>query len=236
MKIDQEECSGCKLCTKVCTVGAIFMNKNKKAFVNLEQCVECGVCKRIEICPTDAIFEEELSWPRSIRRQYSDPTGTFVETGVDGRGTEEMKTNEITNRYLLGEVGIVMDVGRPNVGTTFKDLETIASTLTKNGIEFEKGNPLIGLMENPKTGKFKPDILKERVLSAILEFKVPISKLIETINIFNSIGEKIDTVFSVGAISVTENNQAIDCKNLLEKNGLKVKPNGKVNLGLGRPD
>ena len=61
MKVDQEACSGCKLCTKVCTVGAISMNEDKNAFINLDLCVECGVCKRIEICPTDAIIEEELA-------------------------------------------------------------------------------------------------------------------------------------------------------------------------------
>lgn len=236
MKIEQEKCSGCKLCTKVCTVGAISMNDEKKAFIDLDQCVECGVCMRIEICPTDAIIEEELSWLRSIRRQYSDPTGVFVETGVDGRGTEEMKTNEITHRYLPGEVGIVLDIGRPNVGTSFKDVETIASTLTKIGIEFERGNPVIGLMEDPKIGKFKTEIRNERVLSAILEFKVPISNLLDTLNILDEVGGKIQTVFSVGVISVTKDNQAENCRNLMLENNWNVKPNGKVNLGLGRPD
>ncbi len=236
MKIEPEKCSGCKLCTKVCTVGAITMNDEKKAFIDLDQCVECGVCKRMEICPTDAILEEELSWPRSIRRQYSDPTGVFVETGVDGRGTEEMKTNEITHRYLPGEVGIVLDIGRPNVGTSFKDVETIASTLTKIGIEFEKGNPVIGLMEDPNIGKFKAEIRNERVLSAILEFKVPISNLLDTLNILDEVGGKIQTVFSVGVISITKDNQAENSRNLMLENNWDVKPNGKVNLGLGRSD
>jgi NAD-dependent dihydropyrimidine dehydrogenase PreA subunit len=236
MRIDQEECSGCKMCTKVCTVGAISMNEDKKAQIDLDQCVECGVCKRIEICPTDAIVEEELSWPRSIRRLYSDPTGVFVETGVDGRGTEEMKTNEITSRYLPGELGVILDVGRPNVGTTFKDIEIIASALAKDGIEFEKSNPIIGLMEDPQKGKFRSDIKNERVLSAILEFTVPVSKILRTLDQLKKVGEKIDTVFSVGIISVTQDNQAEKCLGQLIQNGWNVKPNGKVNLGLGRPD
>ncbi len=236
MKVDPEACSGCKLCTKVCTVGAISMSEDKKAFIDLELCVECGVCKRIEICPTDAIIEESLTWPRSIRRQYSDPTGVFVETGVDGRGTEEMKTNEITHRYQLDEVGVILDIGRPNVGTTFKDVETIAAALTKTGIEFESSNPVIGLMENPKTGKFRSDILNERVLSTILEFKVPVDNLLDTVDILREIGAKIDTVFSVGIISVTQNDQGRKCQNLMLDHGWKVKPNGKVNLGIGRAD
>ena len=57
--------------------GCISMNEAKNAHIDLDQCVECGVCKRIEICPTDAIVEEELSWPRSIRRLYSDPNWCF---------------------------------------------------------------------------------------------------------------------------------------------------------------
>ena len=236
MRIDQEECSGCKMCVNVCTVGAISMNEEKNAHIDLDQCVECGVCKRIEICPTDAIVEEELSWPRSIRRLYSDPTGVFAETGVDGRGTEEMKTNEITGRYLLGELGVVLDIGRPNVGTNFKDVETIASALAKDGIEFEKSNPVVGLMEDPKKGKFKSDIRNERVLSAILEFKVPINKILNTLDQLQKIGEKIDTVFSVGIISVTQDNQAEEARNQMLQNGWNVKPNGKVNLGLGRSD
>ncbi len=236
MKIDEEECTGCKICTKICTVGAIFMNEDKKAFVDLDKCVECGVCKRVEICPTDAIVEEELSWPRSVRRAYSDPTGVFEETGVDGRGTEEMKTNEITRRYNPGEVGVVLDIGRPQAGTSFKDVETIATALTEVGIEFESSNPVIGLMEDPKIGKFKPEIRGERVLSAILEFKTPVTDLLDTLDILRKIGEGIETVFSVGIISVTQGNQAESCLNLMTENGWNVKPNGKVNLGLGRPD
>jgi NAD-dependent dihydropyrimidine dehydrogenase PreA subunit len=236
MKVVLEACSGCKLCTTVCTVGAISMNEDRKAVIHPDLCVECGVCKRIEICPTDAIIEEVLTWPRSVRRQYSDPTGVFAETGVDGRGTEEMKTNEITHRYHLGEVGVILDIGRPNVGTTFMDVETIAIALTKTGIEFEKSNPLIGLMENPKTGKFRSDILNERVLSTILEFKVPVNNLLDTLDILRKTGEKIETVFSVGVISVTQNDQGRKCQNRMLDHGWKVKPNGKVNLGIGRAD
>ena len=147
-----------------------------------------------------------------------------------------MKTNEITSRYLLGELGVVLDIGRPNVGTNFKDVETIASALAKDGIEFEKSNPVVGLMDDPKKGKFKSDIKNERVLSAILEFKVPISKILNTLDRLKKIGEEIDTVFSVGIISVTQDNQAEEARNQMLQNGWNVKPNGKVNLGLGRSD
>ena len=236
MIVDQEKCSGCKLCVKVCTTAAISVGEDKKASVDRGICVECGVCKRTEICPKDAFIEDELSWPRSIRRLYSDPTSVFVETGVDGRGTEEMKTNELTHRFGFGELGVVLDIGRPNVCTTFTDVEAIAMALAKEGIEFEKSNPLTGLMSNVNSGEFKPDIKGERVLSTIIEFKVSVSKLLKTLEILRGIGGKVNTVFSVGIISATQDHQAEHCYNLMRENSWKVKPNGKVNLGLGRTD
>ncbi len=105
------------------------------------------------------------------------------------------------------------------------DVETIAIALTKTGIEFETSNPLIGLMENPKTGKFRSDILNERVLSTILEFKVPVDNLLDTVDILREIGGKIDTVFSVGIISVTQNDQGRKCQNLVRCHGWKTKAN-----------
>ena len=236
MKIDLDKCSGCKLCVNICTVSAISMGEKNKASIDRDTCVECGVCKRVEICPKEAIIQEDLHWPRSVRRLYSDPTEVFVETGVDGRGTEEMKTNELTHRYQLGEVGIALDVGRPNVGTSFKDVETITKALASKGIELEKSNPLAGLMSNLKTGEFKKDVRGERVLSTIVEFKIPAPNLLEILELLKEVGQGIDTVFSVGVISVTAEKQAMNCFHLLKQNGWPVKPNGKVNLGLGRAD
>ena len=55
----------------------------------------------------------KLRRPRSIRAAFSDPTVVHAGTGVGGRGTEEIKTNGVTGRLQEGEVGIVVEIGRP---------------------------------------------------------------------------------------------------------------------------
>ena len=41
-------------------------------------------------------------------------------TGVEGRGTEEVKTNDVSGRVKMGEVGFTIELGRPGVGVRFR--------------------------------------------------------------------------------------------------------------------
>ena len=104
MEIDSDVCVGCGICVPYCPMTAISLN-NGLAIIDLEKCVECGTCKRVVDCPTDAITETPLEWPRSIRKFFSDPVSEHKETGIPGRGTEEMKTNDVTERFGYGEAG-----------------------------------------------------------------------------------------------------------------------------------
>ena len=102
MVVDQELCIGCGRCVPYCPVRAISI-VNKKAVIDQELCVECGTCGRknnIVKCPRNALHEREdvTKHPRSIRKFFSDPMATHVETKVPGRGTEEVKTNDVTGR------------------------------------------------------------------------------------------------------------------------------------------
>src|SRR5437588_794253 len=90
-----------------------------------------------DVCPTSAIVPDDLAWPRIVRRAFSDPQVTHESTGVHGRGTEEVKTNDVTHRVGIGEVGYVVEFGRPTVGVRFRDIEKMPRGLAGIGIGFE---------------------------------------------------------------------------------------------------
>ena len=171
MRIDSEECSGCGQCIPYCPVDAISMDDDVSE-IDFEECTECGNCLRLADCPVDAIWQQELVWPRTIRSIFSDPLTIAEESGISGRGTEEMKTNEVTGRFQFGFVGVAIEFGRPILGARFYDIEKVARAVSTLGVEYEKKNPTTSLMSDSGTGKFKDDVLPEKVLSAILEFKL----------------------------------------------------------------
>jgi len=209
-------------------------------------CVECGVCLRSEVCGTDAIYWPDLPWPRAIRQAFSAVLigyGVLERSGIQGyrrtttgggRGTEEMKTNDVTGRYRDGEVGIAAELGRPGVGFRFRDLERVTVALAELGIEFEPENPVTVLLE-PETGRIKyREILEERALSAIVEMKVKQEKAIEVLEALKKIAKEIYTVFSVDVICKCMDG-SIPIKPMLDEAGFNARINGKTNVGLGRP-
>jgi NAD-dependent dihydropyrimidine dehydrogenase PreA subunit len=240
MKIDLEKCIGCQKCADYCPVGAISYipdgkkPKKKKGVIELEECVECGVCFRAEVCKPEAIFRQEIGWPRSVRLAFSDPMIEHKNTGVPGRGTEEMKTNEVTGRFKKGLYGMAVEVGRPGVAGRLEDLEKIAMALAKLGVEFEPKNPVTFLFEDVKTGKLKPEVRKEKVLSAIIEFVVKPEQLKPVLQALKNVSLKIDSVFSLDLISFPEESEKAPAQKVVKEMGFPIYPNGKVNLGLGK--
>jgi NAD-dependent dihydropyrimidine dehydrogenase PreA subunit len=240
MRINQDRCVGCGQCVSYCPVGAIqfFQDKQnpkkKKAIIDEDECVECGVCFRAKVCKPQAIYLPELHWPRMVRRAFSDPMVEHKETGVPGRGTEEMKTNEVTGRFKRGSWGVAVEVGRPGVGSRLKDLETISMALAEQGIIFEPRNPVTLLFEDVKTGRLKPEIKGEKVLSAIIEFEVKPGQLRGVLQLLKDVSGKVETVFSVDLISFPEDGEKGPALEVAKQLGFPIYPNGKINLGLGR--
>ena len=244
-------------------MGAISIDPvRNRAGVNADECVECYTCYRgmsmeklnpvlvrtirgllkvfrlrfdpePDVCPTSAITPDELTWPRVVRRAFSDPQVTHESTGVHGRGTEEVKTNDVTNRVGLGEVGYVVEFGRPTVGVRFRDIEKMTRALASIGIEFESRNPVTHLMTDKKTGKLRDDILNEKILSAIVEFKTRIENVPAVLQKVDDISKTLDTVVAVGVSTrcAADGSSALDPV-LVEEGFSFVR--GKTNLGLGR--
>jgi len=238
MKINDLECNGCKLCQPYCPVGAIKNPKGQgKAVsqIDQEECVECGACLRAAVCPKDALYMPELTWPRTLREAFSNPLVRHPSTGVPGRGTSEMKTNDRTGRFRRGEAGVAIEVGRPGVGATFRDIQVVSMELAKVEIEFELQNPVSALMVDRETGRLKEEVLDEKVLSAIVEFKVKNDRLESVLKAVKELATKVDTVFSVDLISRIYPDGNIPTVPIAKKMGFSPSPNTKTNLGLGRP-
>ena len=235
MKIDSDLCIGCGQCRPYCPVGAISV-ENDLAEIDFDECAECGNCLRMADCPVDAIYLQELAWPRIVRSILSDPLTVAAESGIPGRGTEEMKTNEVTGRFKRGMVGVAIEVGRPVTGARFYDVEKVAMAVAELGnVEFEKINPTTSLMSDPDTGKFKEDILAEKVLSAILEFAVKPEQLSKLFDNLKKVAAEIESVFSLDIAARLNDDESVPTAPHIEASGLWMALNGKTNIGLGRP-
>jgi ferredoxin len=263
MRIDQHKCVACGNCVPICPMGAISIDTARnRAFVNPDECVECYTCyrgmsmeklnptlvrgiRRIlkafrlrfdpepDVCPTSAITPDELSWPRVVRRAFSDPIVTHESTGVHGRGTEEVKTNDVTNRVGIGDVGYVVEFGRPTVGVRFRDIEKMTQALAEIGIQFEAKNPVTHMMTDQKTGKLRDDILNEKILSAIVEFKTSIENAPAVLHRVEEVSGTLDTIVAVGVSTRCDENGDSALDDVLSDEGFAF-VRGKTNLGLGR--
>ena len=233
MYIDNEKCKRCLDCQPVCPVGAIRV-ADKKVVIEYEDCVECGVCKRLRICPENAIKQvDEIPYPRIFRALFSDPTVTHKSTGVAGRGTEEMKTNDVTNNFTLGKIGFSIEVGRPGVGAYLKDLETVVKKVTAMGVRFAEGNPVFPLITDHRTGALRPEILGEKVLSAIVEFVVDEPDAMDLIDVLPGfLNSNLDTVATMSVITKADAEGKAALLAQLRSRGVDHYPNGKVNIGM----
>lgn len=235
MYIDQEVCTGCGECVPYCTMGAIAMNDAGCAEIVRDECVECNSCLRAFVCPVDGFVKEDLEWPRSLRYFFSDPQGVHPITGIAGRGTAEIKTNDVTGRIKRGTLGIAVEVGRPNTGARLRDVEKIAMAVAPLAVHFEAENPVTALMTDTSTGKLREDVLDVKVLSAIVEFPMQPHDLGRLAQSLRKVSGEIDTVFSLDLAAVVEPDGSVPLLTLASEAGILLRPNGKLNVGLGRP-
>ena len=239
MQIDANKCIGCGQCRPFCTMGVIHFTRSGKGTkvhcrVDEDECVDCGICYRSKVCPVDALDQPLHGWPRSIRGTFSNPLAEHKETRVPGRGTEEMKTNDITNRFKRGFAGMAAEMGRPGTGARLRDAEKVFKALAKLGVEFEPNNPLTGLLANKETGEMNPEVLNEKVLSAIIEMIIPLDKVLQVLETMEKVAEEIDTVFSIDLVARVDEDQTVPTALIMEKQDKWFSHNGKTNLGLGR--
>ncbi len=263
MKIDPHKCVACTNCLPICPVGAIYIDPDLgRAKVNEDACVECFTCYRSmskehlnpvmvrairkianifrfrfdpepDICATDAIVPQELTWPRIVRRAFSDPQVPHESTGIHGRGTAEVKTNDVTNRVKQGEAGFVIEFGRPGIAARFRDIQQVTQALADLEIDFEQNNPVTSLMTDVTRGLIREDILNERILSAIVEIKTRLEQVPAVLRRLREMSREVDTVISVGVSTRCAADGSDPLGHILEEEGFPTY-RGKTNLGLGR--
>ena len=243
MRIDPQKCIGCGKCKSYCTMwgGVMRFERDRKnparvvSVIDEDECVECSVCLRSGCCPTEALYQPPLVWPRIVRKNFSDPLKIHPETRIPGRGTEEMKTNEVTGRYRRGMYGMAFELGRPGVGARFYDVEKVARALSTLSVGFEENNPVTKLMIDRKKGFINPEVLGEKVLSAIVEFLAPAEKLPRVLEVLDLVSKEINTVFSGDIISRIGADGSVPYIRVLQDMNRFLSINGKSNVGLGKP-
>jgi len=238
MIIHKEICVGCGRCHPYCPTGAIIY-EGLKSTVDQNVCYECGTCLRSEICPVNAISEaaDVYEYPRALRKYFSDPTSTHVLTGIQGRGTEESKTNDVTLRCGPDEVSVGIEVGRPTLGMDLQDIQKITRALARSGIhEIEPNNPIRSMIQDDTTGDLKPEWLAERVLSAIIEIQVKRNRLHHILQTIKKVAQEVESVFSLDVYVMLEPGIKVPQEVLeaIKAEGFSWRPNAKINMGLGR--
>ena len=236
MRIDSEKCGACLECIDFCPMDCI-VERDGTVVIDEDECVECGVCLRAGVCPNDALYmqEEARQWPRSIRAEYSDPGVQHPAMNQGGRGTEEMKTNDVTGRFRRGEFGMALEFGRPGVGTRMAEIEKVLKVLVAMDVELEENNPVFLLVDDLKTGRMKPEVLREKVLSAILEFKIRDEQLEAVVKKLQPVLAELDTVVSWGVATRFAEDGTLPVRARLQALGVPARPNAKINMGMGRP-
>jgi len=244
MRADKDKCIACKRCFPYCPMGKIQTYQRHaeipgRIYIEIDQdkCTDCGMCVRANICPVNALYQEVEDWPREIRGILSNPLIEFKGSQVPGRGTEEMKTNDVKGTFLPGEVGVGVELGRPGLGAYFRDVEIVAMALLGANIGYALAaeNPVTHFMSDKTIGKLRDDVLGEKTTSAIIEGKCKLEYLPQALKALQEAAEQVDTVFTVEVITKVTQEGAVPIKAMLEESGFWYSINTKNNLGLGLP-
>jgi len=168
-----------------------------------------------------------------VRAMLSNPLAKFKSTQIYGRGTEETKTNDSQDTYREGEIGVIIELGRPVLGTRMDDVERVVKKFATRGYRLPSSNPVHSWVVDPAVGSLKPEILREKAISCLVEFIVPEAAAGEVLRLIRELDQEIRTVFSV---CVAVRADKAGKPRLQEVFGPEIHsiPQVKVNLGMAR--
>jgi len=103
--------------------------------------------------------------------------------------------------------------------------------------KIEPHNPIHSMIANEATGDLKPEMLGERVLSAIIEIQVERNQLRGILRTLKEVAKEVDSVFCIDAFTVVEPGLKIPEEVLesIQAEGFTWRPNAKINMGSEGP-
>ncbi len=158
IKINNNKCTGCKICVDICPVGAIEIDNQDKAYINNEKCSLCRMC--VKQCPENAIeiLGEEKKKTDVDLSQYK---GIWFFA--------ELKQGELSHVCfeLLGISLRIAEILKEEVcGVIFSsDGEEKARQL------FNRGADKVYLVEEPSLDQFRQDIYVCLLTEMIKKYK-----------------------------------------------------------------
>ncbi|NNK14836.1 MAG: (4Fe-4S)-binding protein, partial [Desulfofustis sp.] len=138
-------------------------------------------------------------------------------------------------KFSHGEYGMLFEFGRPVTGTRLTEVEKITRAVCAHGFEILKENPVFGLLEDKESGLMKKEYRNEKVLSIILEIRFEAERLSEVVKTIFPLLDDLETVVSVGLVTRFSERGDLPVIQELQAQKVAVRPNAKINVGLGRP-
>lgn len=256
--IDRSKCTGCLDCIPYCPVSAIVEIANEGSVaIDPVRCTECGVCWQTDVCPTGAIVARELAWPRTLRGKFHNfhapyratpimaevshplgPGGT-VQSFPSHQFPSELD-DDFKGKLQPGENVVIVELGRPHLGTTFRDVQKVAQALLpvglKVGLQYppsDERTPLNELMVDSVKAIFRRDILDERTGWVVFKMLIRQEERPRVLQTLLNVAGEIDTVFAVNILSRVENSISSITARIAAETGVKPSASCKTNVGLG---
>jgi hypothetical protein len=89
-------------------------------------------------------------------------------------------------------------------------------------------------MSDQEKGTLNPDILNEKVMSAIIEFRVSMEEVVHVLGLLRQLATEIPTIMAIGIATRCDENGGTELEQILEDCGYETL-RAKTNIGLGRP-
>ena len=257
--IDETKCIGCMECIPYCPVSAIVESPYKGIVsIDAERCTECGVCLQSGVCSVSAIVAKELTWPRTLRGKFHIPHAPYRTTPIMSQVsrpliTDEVQiwsshqnptehTNDVDGLLGHGDAVVMIELGRPHGGTTFRDVEKIIQALIPVGLQLERQyppmderSPLTDLIIDVPKGILRKDILEERAGWAFLRVTVPEEEIPKVFQKLRQGTTEIDSIFAIDIVSRVGKDGSTVAERVANEVGVQPACNCKTNVGLGRP-